>query len=101
MATCAPIPTPAAPRAGVTVSRATSSTAPSAVSQSTSCTCLGQKKLIVSFSGHFSQKLMRQGGFIFYFSLLHIIMRVFNFFLPRCDVAFFITISLFFPYVCG
>ena len=29
-------------------------------------TLLGQKKLIISFSGQFFQKLMRQGGFIFY-----------------------------------
>ena len=26
---------------------------------------LGQKKLIISFSGQFFQKLLRQGGFIF------------------------------------
>ena len=56
---------------------------------------LGQKKLIISFSGQFFQKLMRQGGFIFYFLLLQIRMMVFIFFLPRCDATFFITISLF------
>ena len=56
------------------------------------------KKLFISFSGQFFQKLMRQGGFIFFFLLLQIRMRVFIFFLPRCDTAFFITISLF-PYV--
>ena len=28
---------------------------------------LRQKKLIISFSGQFFQKLMRQGGFIFFF----------------------------------
>ena len=27
---------------------------------------LGKKKIIISFSGQFFQKLMRQGGFIFY-----------------------------------
>ena len=47
----------------------------------------GQKNLIISFSGQFFQKLMRQGGFIFYFLLLQIRMRVFIFFLPRCDEA--------------
>ena len=50
---------------------------------------LGQKKLIISFSGQFFQKIMRQGGFIFYFLLLQIRMRVFIFFLPRCDTAYF------------
>ena len=29
--------------------------------------CLGQKELIISFSGQFFQKLLRQGGFILYF----------------------------------
>ena len=38
------------------------------------------KKLIISFSGQFFQELMRQGGFIFYFLLLQIRMRVFIFF---------------------
>ena len=38
------------------------------------------KKLIISFSGQFFKKLMRQGGFIFYFLLLQIRMRVFIFF---------------------
>ena len=46
------------------------------------------KKLIISFSGQFFQKLMRQGGFIFYFLLLQIRIRVFIFFLPRCDGHF-------------
>ena len=41
---------------------------------------LGQKKLIITFSGKFFQKSMRQGGFIFYFLLLQIRMRVFIFF---------------------
>ena len=40
----------------------------------------GQKKLIISFSGQFFQKLMRQGGFIFYFLLLQIRKRVLIFF---------------------
>ena len=53
---------------------------------------LGQKQLIISFSGQFFQKLTRQGGLIFYLLLLQIRMRVFIFFLPRCDAAFFITI---------
>ena len=40
---------------------------------------LRPKKIIISFSGQFFQKLMRQGGFIFYFLLLQIRMRVFIF----------------------
>ena len=44
----------------------------------------GQKKVIISFSGQFFQKLMRQGGFIFYFLLLQIRMRVFIFFIYMC-----------------
>ena len=57
----------------------------------------GKRKIIISFSGQFFQVLMRQGGFIIYFLLLEIRIRVFIFFLPiaRCDVAFLITISLF------
>ena len=44
-----------------------------------------KKKLVISFSGQFFQKSMRQRGF-FFASYQN---QGFDFFLPRCEVAFF------------
>ena len=62
---------------------------------------LGQKKLIITFSGKFFSKINEAGRLYHFFLLLQIRMRVFIFSSQGVMRHFFITISLFSIYVCG